>query len=437
MYLASSLEKKGHEVKVIDIAAEGLILPQVIEKIRDIKPGIVGISAMTTGIASAVTLAKCIMGSCLVGLGGVHITCDSSFVKRFPFFDFGVVGEGEKTLGRIADRFTLGGKVTGTFSGEITPDLDDLPFPARHLIDPKIYKRKEQMKFEVPAAGMLASRGCSYNCIFCGIPGRGKKVRFRSAKNIVDEMEEIYDVCEGQYSFVDDCFTINRQRTLEFCQEIIDRKLKCSWIASTHANCLDDELGRYLFRAGCRDLYFGVESGNQEIRNRIIGKHLSESSIEKAIKICRKNKIMSNLFLMVGFPEETRKDMMDTVRIGGKVKADAVGIHITRPMPGSELFKNCIDQNLIPHDLIDKYASGRLGKNYRDNWAYYIPKGSSLEELIEIKKLTYRRFYLSPFWMWRRLMIWFKVRGKFKDDLKLFKIAFGVLYRGGSKGQLS
>lgn len=441
LYIAAYLRKYGHSVKIIDVSAEGKTLVDIMLAISKEKPKIIGISSMTTSIASSVTLARNIKSvyhnEILIGLGGVHLCCDPKFIERFPMFDFGVVGEGEKTFEEIVKKVKAGGQVKGAIEGEATLNLDSLPFPARDLINQNIYLREEQLKSEVPAAGILGSRGCPHNCSFCCIPAIGHKVRVRSPKNVVDEMAEIYDQCHGNYSFVDDCFTLNKSHTLAFCQEIIDRKLDVRWISSTRVNTLDDELAKALKRAGCTDLYFGVESGNDRVRNQIIKKKISEQQIANAVRLCRKHRIMSNLFLMVGFPTETKNEMMDTVKIGSKVKADIIGIHITIPLPGTEIFSYAVKNKLIPADIIDKYARGELGRGFRGVWPLFIPEGFTLDDLIKIKRYAYMNFYLNPMWWLRRIRVWFLFPGKFKDDLKLFKIAFYVFRKGGTHGQLS
>ncbi len=441
LYLSSYLKKNGHTVRVIDVAAEGRTLVDILQIIKEESPRIVGISSMTTSLMSAVKLAESIKerfgDKFQVGLGGVHLCVDPTFVDRFPVFDFGVVGEGEKTFEELLRKAKKGEKICGIIQGETIEDLDALPFPARDLVESDIYLREEQMNFEVPAAGILGSRGCPFSCAFCCIPAIGHKVRIRSPKNVVDEMAQVYNQCRGAYSFVDDCFILNKARIMEFCQEIVDRKMKVKFIGSTRANTLDEDVVKALKRAGCTDLYFGVESGNERIRNQVIKKKLTDEQIAKAIELCRKYRIMSNLFLMVGFPTETKKEMMDTVRIGKKVKADIIGIHITIPFPGSEIYRYAIDHKLIPADIVDKYARGEMGSGFRNIWPLFVPEGSTLEELIAIKKNTYMTFYLDIMWWFRRIRTWFLIQGKFKEDLKLFKIAFHVFRTGGTKGQLS
>jgi len=441
LYISAYLKSRGHTVKIIDVAAQGKTLTDILKIIKIENPKLVGISSMTTSIMSAVKLAKNIKDnygdSFPVGLGGVHLCCDPTFVNRFPVFDFGVVGEGEKTFEELLLRAKKGERIKGLIQGETIEDLDSLPFPARDLIESDIYLREEQMNFEVPAAGILGSRGCPFSCAFCCIPAIGHKVRIRSPENVVDEMAQVYDQCHGAYSFVDDCFILNKDRILRFCQEIIDRKMKVKFVGSTRANTLDEEVVKALKRAGCTDLYFGVESGNERIRNQVIKKKITDQQIAEAIRLCRKYRIMSNLFLMVGFPTETKAEMMDTVRIGKKVKADIIGIHTTIPFPGTEIFRYAVEHKMIPADIVDKYARGELGFGFRNVWPLFVPENATLQDLTNIKKKAYLTFYLDIMWLMRRFRTWFLIRGKFKDDLKLFKIAFHVFRTGGTKGQLS
>jgi radical SAM superfamily enzyme YgiQ (UPF0313 family) len=441
LYIASYLKSRGHSVKVIDVAAEGKTLDDILKIIKVENPTLIGISSMTTSIMSAVKLAQNIKNTYgnnfQIGLGGIHLCCDPSFVKRFSVFDFGVTGEGEKTFEQLLCRAKNGERITGLIQGESIQDLDSLPFPARDLVQPGIYLREEQMKFEVPAAGILGSRGCPFSCSFCCIPTIGHKVRIRSPKNVVDEMEQIYEQCRGSYSFVDDCFILNKACIMEFCQEIIDRKMKVKFIGSTRADTLDEEVVKVLKRAGCTDLYFGVESGNERIRNQVLKKKITERQISKAIRLCRKHMIMSNLFLMVGFPTETKKEMMDTVRIGKKVKADMIGIHITIPFPGTEIFRYAIEHKMISGDMVDKYARGELGSGFRNIWPLFVPENLTLSDLVNMKRKAYMTFYMDIMWWVRRVRTWLCVAGKFKEDLKLFKIALHVFHTGGTKGQLS
>ena len=437
LYIASNLIKHGHSVKVIDVLAQGKILPEVVEEVKNLQPKVIGISAMTTSIQSAYILCKTLKGIAPIGIGGVHIAVDPEFIDRYPVFDFCVVGEGEITFEKIVSDIKNNKSIKKKYIGEAVKNLDDLPFPARHLIDTKIYRREEMSDYEIPSAGIFTSRGCPYNCLFCSIPGLKQKVRFRTAKNVADEMESIYKQCAGNYCFNDDCFTLNKKRVIELCKEIVKRGLKTKWIVATRADRVDDEMVGWMKKGGCTELYFGVESGSKRIRNKVIGKNLKEETIKHAISLCKKHNILSNIYLMMGFPTETKEDLKETVKIGQRVKADVIGIHITRPFPGSDIFKQAISEGIIKETMIDDFIQCKNGKGIRNNYPLYIPKGLTYDDIIAAKKSAYRRFYLHPMTILRRIRIWLKIPGRFKEDLKLFKIAPHVLLTGGTKGQLS
>lgn len=435
MYIASYLERHGVSVRLFDPTTQRMSLVNLLKKIEDESPLIVGLSALTSSLQSAVQLAAEIRKindlNITIGIGGPHVNADPDFIYRFPIFDFEVVGEGEKTMLKIINKIKSGERVSGIYFGEQIENLDELPYPSRKQLNIHLYHPLE------PCAVMIVSRGCPFSCLFCSIPGFNRKVRYRSAKNILDEMENIYEECEGNYSFVDDCFTLNRERTLDFCNEILFRKLKVNWVAMTRADRVDEELIKKLAKAGCAELFFGVESGNERIRKKILNKIITDKQIFNAIKLCRRYGIQASIFLMLGFPEETKKEIEDTVNFGVWSRADTMGIHLTVPLPGSSLFKQAVEEELIGKDIIDKYAKRELGDGFRGVWPVYVPKGSSKGELVNAKKRAYRRFYLNPFWLLRRFWGDLYSPSKMKQDLRLITVGMHALIFGETKTAMS
>ena len=444
LYIASYLVKHGFSVKVVDISPEGLTVEDLLETISVEQPMLVGISATTAGTRSAVKMAGAIkekFPDIPICLGGTHINCDPDFFNRFPVFDFCVIGEGEKTALDSCKRIMNGDKVQGVLYGDPMEDLDSLPFPARELINPQNYLREECRKEgALPAATVLSSRGCPFKCSYCSIPVVKHKLRFRSPQNIVDEMESIYESCNGWYSFVDDNLTLNKKRTIELCDEIIRRDLKPRWCGMTRANTLDEEVTAKLAAAGCDDLFFGVESGNERIRNEVIKKNVSNLEIKNAIKLCKKYGIHTNIFLMAGFPTETMAEIEDTVNIGSMVGADMIGIHITIPFPGTELYRYAVSKGMISADYLDRFVTGTLcddSVSFLEIWPLFVPDGLSLEDLVRAKKRAYRRFYLSPRWIFGRVGFWWAHPKRFSEDLKLLKVAPSVFMKGKTKSATS
>lgn len=435
LYIASYMMSKGYSVKVIDPTAQKMTLIDIIVAVIEENPKLIGMTAMTPSIQSAVKIAKniCKLGIRIV-LGGIHATNDPDFIERFPYFDYLVTGDGEKTFHEIAE----GLHPRGTIHSERIENLDTLPFPDRSLVDITQYRRPEQWKWEEFHMDILTSRGCAYNCSFCSIPNSGHRVRFRNPKKVVDEMESIYGQCKGKYTFNDDCFTFKKSHVLGLAQEIIDRKLKCEFMASTRANCMDEEMVKALKRMGCKNLCFGVESGSERIRNEVIGKKVTDKDIEKSVNLCRKYGITASLFIMVGLPTETKEDMERTIAISPKLKADYIGVHQTTPYPNSRIYRRAISEGKIPADLVDQWTRGDRGRNFRKAWMFYIPDGFTQKDMIDYKRKTYLRFYFDVGWMMRKLWSWIRHPIRFiKEDLQLFKVLPHVIKFGGTKGQFS
>jgi radical SAM superfamily enzyme YgiQ (UPF0313 family) len=442
LYIASYLRKHGISVKLCDVPAKKFHLEDIIEEIAREKPRVVGLSALSSGLRSAVEIAKEIkkvFGSIpQVGLGGAHVSVDPTFIERFPYFDFAVIGEGEKTMLQIATDIIAGKKVSGPCPGEMSQNLDEYPFPARDLVDIGDYfYTKERLKGEPPTAMMIATRGCPHNCIFCSRPSYQRKFRARSAKNIVDEMEKIHSLYPGGFSFQDDTFTLDKRLIHEVCRELVTRNLKVRWKAMTRADAVDEELLQHLGQAGCDDLFFGIEAGNERIRTEVIGKRVKDETIFKTLKLCRRYGIHTNILLMLGFPTETEKELRDTINFSSRAKADLMGVRVTIIMPGSRLFDDAQREGLIAPDVIDRYTRGELGRGYKNVWPLYIPQGLTREKLFNARKKCYRRFYLDPAWILRRIFLYLRSWTRFKEDIKLISIGIYTLIHGTTKRAMS
>lgn len=439
LYIAAYLQKNGISVKVCDVGAEYLLLEDVINIVEEENPYVVGISSLTSSIMSAVVIANALKkrfgNKIKIGIGGAHINVDETFVLRHPIFDFCVAGEGEETFLDIVKQIKVGRELKDKiYYGKVIEDLDVIPFPARHLIDiNRYYSREERKKKVKPTAAIIGSRGCPFRCNFCSRSQKWRQVRFRSAKNIADEMQLIYDDYDGKFSFMDDTLTLDKERTKDLCKELLCRNLKVRWLGMTRANSVDEETVSLMSKAGCTELFFGVESGSERIRNQVIKKRVTDSEIFEAIRLCRKYRIQASIFLMVGFPEETKKELQDTINFGPRSKADFMGIRITIPLPGSEIFKIAQKEGKLPNDLVDRYADGSLGQGFAGVWPVYIPDGLTLEDLISAKKMAYRRFYLNIFWILRRLCSYFYSVKNLEHDIGLVNTGIYTLIHGGTK----
>lgn len=437
LYIAAYLEKFGISVAVYDPVPDKLPLKKIIEKLAKDKPRVVGISAVTFGTRTAIEIARAIKEKfgkeIVIGLGGMHISTDPTFIKRFPYFDFGIIGEGEKEMYKLTRKILRGDRVSGIYEAEVIKDLDELPFPARHLIKEENYYFPHQGKKSKTPATMVVSRGCPYNCTFCSKPINRARYRVRSGKDIVDEMESIYDRCDGYYTFVDDTMTLFKDKIMEMCREIKKRKPKVKWMANTRVDTVDEELIKNMAEAGCTDLFFGVESGNSGIRNEVVKKGISNKQIVNAIKWCWKYGIQSNVFMMLGFPTETKKEIEDTINLPILLGADFIGVHITWPQPGSVLFNQAIKKKVIPPTIIDDFVNGKFGHDFTNFWPVYIPKGLTYQDLVKARKKAYQKFYLRPSWVARRLHWYLRTPEKFFSDLRQVKVGTKALLYGSTE----
>jgi radical SAM superfamily enzyme YgiQ (UPF0313 family) len=428
LYLAAVLNNDGISVGVVDVGAENLNIKSLLDKIKEKNPKIVGLSAMTANIRGTIQTAEAIreeFPNIKICIGGPHVSADHDFINRFPkLFDFMVAGEAEITLPKIVHKIIKGENFERINIGEIVMDLDIIPEPSRDLLAHLPYKK---------GAMIFSSRGCPYQCIFCSRPSISRKIRYRSPFKIVDEMESIYKKNgETFFLFEDDTLTLKKDHILGICSEILNRKLDFNWTVITRADCVDEEIIKKMKEAGCVEMTFGVESGSERIRNNIIGKNLKTETIKKAFDLCKKYKIMTNAFLMLGFPTETKKEIEETINFYKGQPVNIIGIHISLPLPGSKLFDIALKEGKISYDIIDRYAKGELGEGFHENWPHYIPDGLTFLELEKYRKKGYLKFYFRPAYIWQRIKHDFSSWENIKFD---FKTAVSLLIRGNTSRQ--
>lgn len=430
LYIAANLEKMGFSVRVVD-TTEALTLSQVMKIIGKEKPKIVGLSALTSNMPGSYQLAtkiKEIYGNKIkIGLGGHHVSCDPEVIKRFKCFDFGVTGEAEITFAKLADRIiNKKEKVSGLFIGETPKNLDELPFPARHLVNFANYPG-------LWANNLVFSRGCPYKCVFCSRPAVSKLARFRSPELVVEEMRQCQKITgKSEYVFLDDTINLNSEKTLALCEAIIKSKIKARWSGQARLNLVTEKLMAKMAQAGCVKLMFGVESGNVRVRNKIVNKFVTNQQIKTGFKLAKKYGIEADAFLMVGFPTETKKEIEDTVNFGNKFNPTGIGVHITIPIPGSLLWDDLIKKDPHWQKTIDDYITGKIGYGFRKVWPKYVPEGLTIDDLVDARNRAQRKFYLRPAYAWYRLKKDFSSWTHLKKDIieALSLIRFGRSHWG-------
>jgi anaerobic magnesium-protoporphyrin IX monomethyl ester cyclase len=332
-------------------------------------PDVVGITAVTANYLSASALASLVKrvdeGICVV-LGGVHASTEPiAALTGAPDVDYVVQGEGELTMLELVRQieargvggvrpYTIPGLYWRDHKREIrssTPrspiaDLDSLPFPMR---DGLVWSDDIHPAFH---QGIVTVRGCPYRCIYCAVPSSSeRRTRYRSAANVVDEIEMLrqrYEV-PGLF-FHDSVFTMRRSRTIEICDTMIDRDLAVPFQCQTRADRVDPELLGRMKQAGCEQIFFGIESGDTDSLKRM-RKNMDLETIRDAVRMVKDLGIRCTGFFMIGFPWETSAEMNRTADFATSLGLDAVSLFSATPLPGTELW-DMVDSSLVP-DSVD------------------------------------------------------------------------------------
>jgi len=406
MYVASYLEKHGIGVEIIDTLALGFenrisidkervrigLSPHIIENyIRKTEADFFGVSCLfTTQSESMHETVKIIKESTNkpVFVGGAHPSLTSFDTMKDENIDYLVKGEGELTTLELIQVLGKGGEIDNIkglyhrhketkeiiFAGEREPiiNLDDLPFPAYHLIPLDLYfsatkngaAGRDSISTGSRWAGIITSRGCPYKCTFCSSAiFWGHKWRYRSIDNIVAELKFIYKNYNiNRISFEDDNMTLIPKRAEELFNKIINEGLSIDWDVPNgiRADRLSKSLIKKMKQAGCIGLTIGVESGDQCFLNNIIGKSLSLSKVEENASIIIQENIPLNCFFIVGIPGENKKIFNNSLNFARKLsRMGAVCIFfIAVPLPGTAMYESAkmnnflIKENITPFDYL-------------------------------------------------------------------------------------
>jgi radical SAM superfamily enzyme YgiQ (UPF0313 family) len=345
-------------------------------------------------VANLVKKCREIRKNAYIIIGGVHISAlPKETLKMIPDADFGVIGEGERTIVNLIDSIDNNGDfseinglayrkgngdIVWSYSNRIT-DLDSLPSPNwKHFGRVKVYN-------------IIATRGCPYGCVFC-MQAMGRKVRKRSISNIVCEIEDaIKGLSPEQFIFYDETFTVDKQFVHILCDEIIKRGLhkKMKWVAMTRADTIDDLTIKKMKDAGLDYIEFGVESGNDNTLKKI-RKGITKKDAYLAVNLAKKYNIKVGCDFILGHPDETLETALDTVKFAAELNPDIINLGIMVPYPGTEVRK--------------KALLGEWG--YRiisDDWSDYNKEiGNALEledlcrlDLEKLQLLGYLRLFLA------------------------------------------
>ena len=352
-YIAQALEECGIDYAVEDLAL-GYSLGHLIEHARTYQPDAIGVTLFTYRYLDAYALLRSLkkhLPDIPVIAGGPHITASGiTVLQECEAIDIGISGEGEEVFPRICRgeapstvpgiMYRDGGEVR--FSGERAriKDLNALAFPRYSHFDLDRYP-VDNMPAAERDIPIITSRGCPYDCIYCPVQTAiGHEFRYRNVASVLEELRYWYGRGYRRFSFIDDNFTLLKQRIVELCDEILSSSLKdlrMSLPNEVRADKVDAPLLELMYRAGFRHLGFGVEAGNDRIL-KALKKHESMATIEHAISAAVSIGYQVDLFFIIGSPGETERDVEDSIAIATRYKVASAFFFNLIPYPGTELF---------------------------------------------------------------------------------------------------
>jgi anaerobic magnesium-protoporphyrin IX monomethyl ester cyclase len=353
-YIAATLKAHGVSVELVDCTF--MSEEEALEKIRNSRPRIIGMQVMFSMKEEALHMARLLRGDCelLVAGGPLPTSNPEEFLSSF---DVVAVGEGEQTMLQLVRAFQDGtglmgvtgivfknsGKVRYTGARGFIEDLDRVPFPSREMFDNEAYKRYYAGRMGYTSTSVMTSRGCPFQCDFCSRPVFGNKFRSRTAANVADEVEEVKRLGYERVWFADDCFTLNRTRLLNICDEIVRRRIRIGWECLSRVDTVDPTVAERMKRAGCVRVFFGIESGNDSIL-KVMKKDATVEQAKNAVNIFKNAGVQTGAFFILGYPGEDDETVLDTVDFASSLPLDYLSFTFPYPIPGTPLFERVKSQ---------------------------------------------------------------------------------------------
>ncbi len=436
-YLGAVLERAGHRVRIVDYTAR-FPYPPLPDLLRDFHPGLIGLTATTPSFESARRLAAEIQRlapAVPIVLGGAHITCTPEAVRADGLFAAGVIGEGEETMVELAGRLKEG-RISGleTVRGIVYPeggslrrtpprgfisDLDSLPFPGYHLLPPlKHYHPTPASYRKLPVGILMTSRGCPFKCTFCDRSIFGNNTRFHSPGRVLDEVEwMLNELGAREIRFFDDTFTLKRDRVREICAGIRERGLKFPWTCLTAVKTVTPEILKEMKVAGCWQVLFGLESGDDRML-KLLGKGNTVEDNRKAVRWAKEAGLEVRGDFIVGTPGETMESLQRTLSFTLETGLDYAHFNKFTPFPGTELYRR-LEAAGYAFDF-------SRGCSILDHGALlFVPESLDREEYRRWLDRAFKKFYLRPSHVLKRILAvrtWTQFRGQVRGAFAIAEL---------------
>jgi anaerobic magnesium-protoporphyrin IX monomethyl ester cyclase len=408
MYIAAALEKAGFAVQMLDNYLMNKPLGEIKQLVANTNPFIVGITCGSATFNRCIETANAIKEAkpnCAVVVGGWHASYLPDTLLLHPEIDYVVMGEGERAITQLATALLSGDLAQasavpgvacrGSGGNTVNPpkfieNMDEIPYPARHLLPLEQYDRTIEFLDAKPADIMSISRGCVFNCGFCETRKLwGNICRGFSPRRVIGEIQDLQSKygTKGIY-FINDNFTLRKKDTTELCNLMIEKKLDLEWVCDTRVDLVDDELLALMSKAGCKVIWFGVESGSPRILQRI-GRNTTPQQVETAFKLCKKNNIKTACSFMIGLPGETLADMEVSLKFAKKLDPDYCQFNIFIAYPDSKLYNELLENG--NYTQLDDYLLSVKTAEYDFN------------SLLAVQRRFFKEFHMTPKQIYKRV----------------------------------
>jgi radical SAM superfamily enzyme YgiQ (UPF0313 family) len=405
--LASVLENRGHRPVILDAIVRRHSVNGLAEALLAEKPDVLGISCITICAPACHELARIVRARsprCLIVIGGPHITCfQEHALSECPEADVAVPGEAEYVFADLVDAHAGGlspqsvaglfcrdekGDVVSTGPTHFHRELDTLPNPAWALFDRHLYKALVNQSRRSPAANVITARGCPWaRCAFCYNGGRfAYPYRRRSPENVLGEIKMLVQVYGyREITFWDDDFCNDNAWVTRFCDLLEAENVDITWSVQARVTSISEALLARMAARGCYNIFFGLESGNQELLN-LVKKGITLDLSRKAVAAARKAGMEARASFMLGLPTETPEMSLKTIRFACELNLDYVVFVPFHPQKGTCLEELALARGrVIPVEKFNMVAPTYCPDSY--------PSPEALDRMV---RRAYMRYYLRP-----------------------------------------
>ena len=409
--IASYIKNKKYNTKILSIREENEY-DEFCEEVKSFNPRVIGFSSVSSQfhhVKKIAELIKNINENIFIVCGGIHPTIFSDALLESEAIDGFFVGESETGFGNLLDKikgnedfrdinnfaYKEDGKIIVNQLDPLIQHLDVLPYPMKDSLFEEFINTNGFAPF-------LFSRGCPFSCSYCSnhaiakIYGMSRnKPRYRSVESCIEEIK----VAREEYRFqtvyiMDDTFGLEKKWRKEFCEKY-RKEINVKFICLLRVNVVDEEFVKLLKKAGCYRIQFGVESGNEYVRNTVMNRNISDKQIIEAFGLCRKYGIQTNALNIIGVPGETDDMIWDTIRLNRKIKPTDSAVNIFYPYKGTVLGDYCFSNDLVDEKLYNNFSNERrdsvlkYSREYKDKLQHYHKNWNVLVDPYNVKKRIY------------------------------------------------